>query len=92
MGFELGPRRSTSSPYDKALAKYLDRVASWGKAGGGLFAIAMAYSVCVASVLCFLVQLDGLPPQWPQVESEVQGRLVLGLSQWMCAQDLKCLD
>ena len=79
LGFVLGPGRGCKA-YDKALSKYLDRAASWGKAGGGLFATAVAYSSYVASVVSFLIQLDGLPPRWPAVEAEAFRALVPGIS------------
>ena len=87
LGFVLGPGRGHHA-YDKALAKYLDRAAMWGTAGGGLFATATPYSVYVASVISFLIQLDRLPPQWDGVEREALRRLVPGSTQWTDPSDL----
>ena len=52
----------------------------------------MAYSVYISSTLGFLVQLDGLPPQWPQVEREALRRLVSGSILWTSPEDLHELD
>ena len=38
-----------------------------------------------------MLQLDGLPPQWPQVEREALRRLVPGSTQWATVADLHSL-
>ena len=90
LGFILGPVRRHKA-YDKALQKFLDRADSWGQAGGGLYATVIAYTVYIASVVSFLVQLDALPPHWPRVEAEAFRRLLAGSSQWACPRDLRNL-
>ena len=90
LGFELGPGRARFS-FNKPITKLLERAQWWGDAGAGLFLTTTAYSTYVASVIGFLIQLDTLPPQWPDVEAEAFKRLVPGSSQWASPQDLKHL-
>ena len=90
LGFELGPGRAHIA-FDKPISKLLDRARCWGDAGGGLFLTTVAYTTYIASVIGFLVQLDGLPPHWREVESEAFRRLVPGSSQWTSPNDLKHL-
>ena len=51
----------------------------------------VAYTTYVASVASFLVQLDGLPPNWDDVEREAFRHLVPGSSQWAVPEDLRRL-
>ena len=91
LGFYLGPGRGHLT-YDRVLAKYRERANTWGQAGGGLFATLVAYAVYVASVVGFVMQLDGLPPQWPEAEAEAVRLLVPGAGQFTCPDDVKHLD
>ena len=87
LGFTLGPGRKNIS-YDKPAAKYLDRAGCWGQAGAGLYLTATAYTIYVASVIGFLIQLDGLPDNWNETEGKAFERLVPGFGLWCSTDDL----
>ena len=91
LGFFLGPDRGELG-FQKALVKFAERARGWGHAGGGLFLTSLAYSVYIASVLMFLLQLDELPARWQGVEASAFRALVPGPGVWCLPVDLHHLD
>ena len=75
LGFYLGPGRGNRS-WDKPLKKYEDRAGYWGRAGGGLHATAVAYSIYILPVLSFVAQLEDPPDNWEEIESRCFRKLI----------------
>ena len=91
LGFFLRPDRGELG-FQKASVKFAERARGWGHAGGGLFLTSLAYSVYIASVLMFLLQLDELPARWQGVEASAFRALVPGPGVWCLPVDLHHLD
>ncbi len=60
LGFVVGPGRGESS-WEKPLAKYKKRVASWSRVGGGMQYATLAYNVFALSTLLYVGQLECIP-------------------------------
>ena len=81
LGFEVGPERAQSS-WTKPLQKYISRARRWRAVGGGMLITILAYRVYIFPVLCFLMQLDRLPPDWAEYEQKACALLFPGPRCW----------
>ena len=81
LGFVLGPGRGHTS-FNGALRKYKQRVNFWAATGSGTALTLMAYRTYILPVMSFLIQLEGLPPQWEELETWALQKLLPGPFRW----------
>ena len=77
----------------RPLKQFEDGLRTWAQTGGPLRA-ALAYKVYILPVLLFVVQLEDLPPSWPDYEQKAIQRLFPGHWKWLplgIARNLKLL-
>ena len=87
LGFYVGPGRK-----DKAWAaagdKMLARATTWEWPKLGLFYATMAYNTYIASLACYVAQLDTPPPSFRAVEERALRRAAAGPYKWAMPEDL----
>eukprot|EP00959_Pyramimonas_sp_CCMP1952_P001375 28099-Pyramimonas_sp.AAC.1 len=71
------------------MGKFLDRADVWGKVSAGTLHTIEAYKVFVASVVSFILQLDPLPDDFPQLEARALRKLFPGPWDWITGDLLK---
>ena len=87
LGFALGPG-SKGRSWEKALLKMQDRARIWRDIGGGFLVSLSAYRTYILPVAGFLLQLEGLPVDWPAWERRICNLLFPGPRGWMSPQFL----
>ena len=83
-GFILGPGSGDDS-WLVPLAKMVDRAATWGALGPGIFYTCEAFRTFVASVVMFVAQLRPLPGAFATAEARACSKLFPGPSNWTTA-------
>ena len=87
LGFATGPGKMNHS-WDKAFAKYTERIRAWGWAALGLQYAATAYNIYVMSVLSFVAQLEEPPERILHAELHGLRRVARGPGNWAKPSDL----
>ena len=91
LGFELGPGKGDKS-WKPAIAKMRVRARAWREVGPGMCISMQALRMYVYSLASFLVQLETLPPDWPQVEREILSIMFPGPRGWCSPAAFRHLD
>ena len=86
LGVQIGPE-STSTFWDQAVAKYLDRAKQWGSMGLGLFFAATAYQTYILPTLSFLAQFRKPGGEVYKAEGKALAYMVPGPGHWCEKED-----
>ena len=90
LGFHVGPGRGDRA-WIAAGNKMLQRSSTWDWSSIGMYYATTAYNIYVASLPCYVAQLDDYPPQMKQVEERTLRRAAAGPYQWAMPEDLSRL-
>ena len=87
LGFALGPAKGEHS-WDKASAKYVERVLLWTRQGQGLHIGISAYNTFAITVLSYLAQLEAPPEQVLRAEEWALRKIAPAPGQLITPRDL----
>ncbi len=77
LGFVLG-LDAAEAGWGKIFTKITERAALWAQAALGHFWATAVYNTFIAAILALRLQLEPLPPQWPQAEEAMLRKLFPG--------------
>ena len=86
LGFVIGPGSKNAS-WTKPLAKYVSRVNTWSRCGGGSQFAALAYNVFALSTLLYVGQLERIPEDVIAQERKQVCRMFPGPGHWLEPED-----
>ena len=87
LGFYVRPGRKDKA-WTAAGDKMLARATTWEWPKVGMFYSTMAYNIYIASLACYVAQLDTPPPSFRAVEERALRKAAVGPYRWAMPEDL----